>query len=69
MLGLQHTRSPLLPFSGQPVCIPLVLIRDCSEQGDRKRMEVRLFEDAVDEAGSIVAVVDPVEGIACSVYR
>jgi len=61
MLGLAHTRSPLLPFLGQSFRIPLVLTRDCGEQGDRKGMEIELFEDTVDEVGSIVAIVDPVE--------
>ena len=69
MLGPQNTCSPLLPFSAQPIRVPFVLARDCGEQGDRKWMELELFKDPVDESRSIVAVVDPVESIACSVHR
>ena len=69
MLGPQYAHSPLLPFSDQSDRVPFVLMRDCGEQGDQKWVKVELFEDAVDRAGPIAAVVDPVEGIPPSVHR
>ena len=68
MLSLQYSRSSLLPFSGQPARVPLVLMRGCGEQGDRKWVEVESFEDTVDRTGPITAVVDPVESILPSVH-
>ena len=56
-------------FSSQSVRVPLFLACNCGKQGDRKGVEVKLFQDAIDEFGPIAAVVDPVECIVCSVHR
>ena len=69
MRYLQHTRPPSLPFTFQPACAPPVLMCNSSEQGDRKRMEVELLEDTVDDVRSSITAIDTVEGTACGILR
>lgn len=52
-----------LPPSDQAVRIPLIFICDSGKQGNQKRIGVKPFNDAVDDAGPVVAVVGAVEGI------
>ena len=69
MLGLQHACSSSLPFPGQSVGAPLILTRNSSEQGDRKWMEVKLFQNVVDWVGLFVTFVDLVEGATGGIHR
>ena len=59
---LQHAHSTFLPFSLQSVCAPLVLMCNSGKQSDRKRVEVELLQDVVDQVGTIVAFLDVIEG-------
>jgi hypothetical protein len=69
MLCLQYACPAPLPLPGQAVRAPFVVMRDSSEQGDRQRVEVELFEDVVDQIRPVAALVDPVECVACSLHR
>ena len=69
MSRLQHTRPFLLPFSSQSIHGPLVMTRNRSGQSDRGRVEVKLFEDAVDQVRWVVVVVDVIGSIACCIHR
>ena len=42
---------------------------DSSEQGDRQRMEIKSFENVVDQIRSFAVLVDAVECATCSLQR
>ena len=69
MLCVENIRPTSPPFLGQPVGVPPVVIRNSSEQGDRKWVEVESFKNGVDRTGPFVAVVDAIEGVAGSIHR
>jgi len=69
VLCLQYTRSLPPPFSGQSVRAPLVLVRNSCEQRDRKRMEVKLFQNVVDRVWPFAAVVGLIEGATGGIHR
>ena len=49
MFRLQHPRLALLPFLGQPIVVPLVLVCDGGQQDEREGMEVEPLQDVVDQ--------------------
>ena len=57
------------PFPFQSVRVPLVVMRDGSEQGDRQGVEIKLFQDAVDQIGLSAVLVDPIECVTCRFHR
>ena len=69
MLGLQRARLLFFPFLSQLICIPLVLMRGRRKQSDRERVEVNLFQDAVDQIGPPAALVYVIEDITCILHR
>jgi len=62
-------RSAPLPLLGQSPKAPLVLMCDGSEQGDRQRMELEVFEDVVDRIGPFPVLVDTIERVTRSPHR
>jgi len=69
MLCPQHSRLLTLPFPHKSVHVPLVMVRDGSEESDREWMEVESLQDIVDQIGSFVTIVDPIECVARSLDR
>ena len=47
----------------------LVLLCDSWEQGDRKRVEVELFQDVVDQVRALVVSADAIEGVTGGIHQ
>ena len=69
MVCLKHVRPTPIPFSDQPIGVPLVVMGNRGEQVDRQWMEVELLQDVVDQIRSTVMDVDAVERLACGLHR
>jgi hypothetical protein len=48
---MEHVGPAFLPLLEKPVTVPPVLMGDGSEQLNGERVELKLFQDAVDEIG------------------
>ena len=66
---VKHPYSSSLPFPVQSLGVPLAVLSNRSEQGDRERMEVELFQDIVDQIGPFAVLVDPIECVTRSLHR
>ena len=66
---VKYIRMSSLPFLDQSVCAPFVVMRNRGKQGDRQRMEIKSFQDVIDQIGPFAVLVDTVEGVARSVHR
>ena len=68
VLCVKHYRSLLFPFPGQSVGIPLVILGNSSEQGDREGVEVELFQDVIDRSRPFAMLVDAIGRVACGLH-
>ena len=69
MLDPKYPRPLFFPLYRQSAGVPLVVLRNGREQGDRQRMVVQLFQDVIDLIGPFAVLVYPVECILRSLRR
>jgi hypothetical protein len=69
VLCVKHSCSLVLPFPGQSIPVPLVVLGNSGEQRDGERVEVKLFQDVVDSDRMFAVLVDAIERVACGLHR
>ena len=69
MLCMKHVRPPSVPFLGQSIGVPLVMIRNGGKQGDREWLEVELAQYVIDHIGFPAVFMNAKEGVAGGIHR
>ena len=65
VLRVGYTYSLSIPFPGQSVRVPLVVLGGSGEQRDGQGMKIELLQDFVYRIGLFAKLVNPVESVPC----